>query len=122
VVEAPISSLSSARGGEDWSLIVSWPLDKRLAPLTALGRRMLVLYLFLGGSALWFLNRTFDDSITRPLRKLAEQARAYAADDFNQPPVPLNDATELQELGKALNALGENLAKNNPPPANGDAS
>lgn len=121
VVESPISSLSAARGGDDWSLIVSWPLDKRMALLTVMGRRLLVLYLFLGGAALWFLNRTFDDTITRPLRKLAEQARTYAKGDFSQPSAPLNDAIELRELGKALNALGTALEKNSTPPTTGDA-
>jgi HAMP domain-containing protein len=112
VVEYPVPSLSAARGGGDWSLIVSWPLDKRLAPLTALGRRMLVLYLFMGGAALWFLNRTFDDTITRPLRRLAEQARGYAAGDFRQEPVIRNEALELRELEDALNSLGSALEKN----------
>lgn len=121
IVEAPIGSLSAARGGEDWSVIVSWPLDKRMAPLTGMGRRMLVLYLFLGGAALWFLNRTFDDNITRPLRKLATQAHQYAEGDFSQPPPSLNDATELRELGAALNALGARLEKNGNPAFKGDA-
>ena len=121
IVETPISSLSAARGGEDWSLIVSWPLDTRMAPLTGMGRRMLVLYLFLGGAALWFLNRTFDDNITCPLRKLAKQARNYAEGDFTQPPASLNDATELRELGNALNTLGAALKKNTNPVINGDA-
>lgn len=111
VVEYPIPSLSAARGGGDWSLIVSWPLDKRLAPLNALGRRMLVLYLFMGGAALWFLNRTFDDTITRPLRRLAQQARGYAAGDFGRTPVARNDARELRELEEALNSLGSALEK-----------
>ena len=112
IVESPISSLSSDRGGEDWSLIVSWPLKDRLASLNSMGRRMLVLYLVLGGGALWFLNRILDDTITRPLRRLAEQARAYAAGDLTQPPLTLNDALELREMGKALNTLGATLLKN----------
>ena len=111
VVESPIRSLSAERGGGDWSLIVSWPLDKRLAPLTAMGRRMLVLYLFLGGAALWFLNRTFEDNISRPLRHLAEQARRYATGDFRQPAIMRDEALELRELGAALNALGASLEK-----------
>ena len=111
VVEAPIRSLSAERGGGDWSLIVSWPLDKRLAPLNAMGRRMLILYLFLGGAAIWFLNRTFDDTITRPLRRLAEQARQYASGDFSRPSVMRNDSRELRELGTALNSLGAALEK-----------
>jgi HAMP domain-containing protein len=114
VVESPIRSLSAERGGGDWSLIVSWPLDKRLAPLTGMGRRMLVLYLFLGGAALWFLNRTFEDNISRPLRHLAEQARRYAAGDFRQHAVMRDEALELRELGTALNALGAALEKKIP--------
>ena len=114
VVVSPIRSLSAARGGEDWSLIVSWPLDKRLAPLTAMGRRMLVLYLFLGGAALWFLNRTFEDTISRPLRQLAEQARQYAAGNFRIPTGVRGEALELQELGAALNALGATMEKISP--------
>ena len=75
-------------------------------------RRLLVLYLFLGGAALWFLNRIFDDTITRPLRKLAEQANNYAEGNFGQPAEPLNEALELRELGQALNVLGATLKKN----------
>ena len=112
IVESPIRSLSSERGGDDWSLIVSWPLDNRLAPLTGMGRRMLVLYLFLGGAALWFLNRTFEDNISRPLRNLAEQARRFAAGDFSRPVVTRGDALELQELATALTTLGASLKKN----------
>jgi hypothetical protein len=114
VVESPIRSLSAERGGGDWSLIVSWPLDKRLAPLTGMGRRMLILYIFLGGAAIWFLNRTFEDNISRPLRHLAEQARRYAAGDFRQHAVMRDEALELRELGTALNALGATLEKKIP--------
>lgn len=120
VVEYPVPSLSAARGGGDWSLIVSWPLDERLAPLNALGRRMLVLYLFMGGAALWFLNRTFDDTITRPLRRLAEQARGYAAGDFSRHPPVRDDALELQELENALNSLGAALEQNRPVATSGE--
>jgi len=115
VVEYPVPSLSAGRGGGDWSLIVSWPLDERMAPLSTLGRRMLVLYLFMGGAALWFLNRTFDDTITRPLRRLARQARGYAEGDFGRNPVSHNDARELRELEDALNALGAALEKERAP-------
>ena len=118
VVESPIRSLSAERGGGDWSLIVSWPLDKKLAPLTGMGRRMLVLYLFLGGAALWFLNRTFEDNISRPLRRLADQAGRYAAGDFHRPAVMRDEALELRELGMALNALGVSLEKKSPPDMN----
>lgn len=113
IVETPIESLSAARGGRDYSLVVSWPIEKRLAPLNGMVRRLLVLYLFLGGAAIWFLNRIFDDTITRPLRKLAEQANNYAQGDFDQPAVPLNEAMELRELGRALNVLGATLKNNN---------
>ena len=113
IVESPIDSLSAAHGGGDWSLIVSLPIEKRLAPLNGMVRRLLVLYLFLGGASLWFLNRIFDDTITRPLRKLAEQANNYAKGHFDKPDAPLNDALELRELGQALNVLGATLKKNN---------
>ena len=112
IVESPIKSMSAARGGGDWSLIVSWPIEKRMLPLNGMVRRLLVLYLFLGGAALWFLNRIFDDTITRPLRKLAEQANNYAEGNFGQPAEPLNEALELRELGQALNVLGATLKKN----------
>jgi HAMP domain-containing protein len=117
IVEAPIRSLSAERGGEDWSIIVSWPLDTRLAPLTAMGRRMLVLYLFLGGAALWFLNRTFEDNISRPVRTLSQQARQFAAGDFSQPPAMRGEAQEFRELDKALTALGASLAQKDLPAA-----
>lgn len=109
VVESPIPSLSAKNGGGDWSLIVSWPIEERLGSLNTIARRMLVLYLFLGGGAIWFLNRTFNDAITRPLRQLAEQARQYASGDFSQPAPVLNDTAEMRELGTALNALGSSL-------------
>jgi sigma-B regulation protein RsbU (phosphoserine phosphatase) len=119
VVEYPVDSLSAARGGGDWSLIVSWPLDKRMAPLNALGRHMLILYLFMGGAALWFLNRAFDDTITRPLHRLAEQARGYAQGDFRQTPEARNDSLELKEMKDALNSLGSVLEKNFSPAPSG---
>lgn len=112
VVETPIPALSIARGGQDWSLIVSWPMHTRLAPLSGLGRRILVLYLFLGGASFLFLNRSFDRIITRPLSKLAERARRYAAGDFSPQAPWTNDTVELQELSQALDNLGAALAKN----------
>ena len=111
VVENPIMSLSEARGGEDWSLIVSWPLDLRLAPLGGFGRRILTLYLFLGGAALLFLNRSFDRVISRPLRRLTEQARRYALGDFTRQPPGDEEAPELREVSQALESLGDTLEK-----------
>ena len=117
IVESPIKSMSAARGGGDWSLIVSWPIEKRMLPLNGMVRRLLVLYLFLGGAAIWFLTRIFDDTITRPLRKLAERAHNYAEGNFGQPAEPLSEAMELRALGQALNVLGATLKKNvNTPP------
>jgi sigma-B regulation protein RsbU (phosphoserine phosphatase) len=116
IVEAPIDSLSEAHGAEGWSLIVSWPLDARLAPLGGLARRMLVLYLFLGGAALLFLNRSFDQVVSRPLRRLAEQARRYARGDYTRQPPADEEAAELQELSQALESLGESLGKQDRPP------
>ena len=113
IVESPIDSLSAAHGGGDWSLIVSWPIEKRMSPLNGMVRRLLVLYLFLGGAAIWFLNRIFDDTITRPLRQLAEQANNYAEGNFSQTDVPLNEALELRELGRSLNVLGATLKQTN---------
>lgn len=121
VVESPIESLSASKGGGDWSLIVSWPLEKRLAPLNGMMRRLLVLYLFLGGAVIWFLNRLFDDTVTRPLRRLAEQAASYAEGDFSQPQAPPSDALEIRELGHALNSLGETLNNKNNSSSAGEA-
>lgn len=109
IVESPIPSLSAKNGGGDWSLIVSWPIEERLGSLNTIARRMLVLYLFLGGGAIWFLNRTFNDAITRPLRQLAEQARQYASGDFRNPAPVVHETEELRELGMALTSLGEAL-------------
>ncbi|HTP29899.1 MAG TPA: hypothetical protein VMK12_30105, partial [Anaeromyxobacteraceae bacterium] len=111
LVETPISALSKAQGGNDWALIVSWPLKRRLAPLGEMARRMIVLYAFLGGTALLFLQRSFDAVITRPLRALAEQARRYARGDYSWSPPPRNEAPELRELSYALEGLGKSLAK-----------
>lgn len=109
VVEAPIRSLSKERGGGGWSVIVSWPLDERLAPLGNVAIRMLVVYVFLGGAALWFLNRTIDDTITRPLRRLTEQAKQFAAGNFGSSAMIRHEASELRDLGNALDALGATL-------------
>ena len=114
IVETPIPSLSEASGGRDWSLVVSWPLDLRLAPLGGLGRRMLVLYLFLGGAALLVLNRSFDQIVTRPVRRLAERARGFARGNFGPPADRADEAQELQELSRALDGLGEELARRSP--------
>ena len=111
VVENPIDSLSEEHGAEAWSVVVSWPLDSRLAPLNRFARRMLVLYLFLGGAALLFLNRSFDQIASRPLRRLAEQARRYARGDFVRRPPGEDEAAELKELSRALDGLGETLEK-----------
>lgn len=111
IVETAIDSLSEARGGQDWSAIVSWPLDARLAPLSEFARRMLVLYLFLGGAALLFLNRSFEQVISRPLRRLSEQARRYARGDFSRRSPGDEEAAELKELSRALEKLGETLEK-----------
>jgi len=115
VVESPIRSLSAERGGEDWSLIVSWTLDKKLAPLNSMGRRMIVLYLFLGGAALWFLNRTIDDVVIRPIQRLTQQARCYSSGDFTRQADIQHDTLELKELGQALNQIRVNSEKNNLP-------
>ena len=115
VVESPISTLSAERGGGDWSLIVSWPLDKKLAPLNGMGRRMIVLYLFLGGAALWFLNRTIDDTIIRPIRRLTEQAREYSEGNFSQHIDVQYDTLELRELGLALKSLRLSSEKKDAP-------
>jgi sigma-B regulation protein RsbU (phosphoserine phosphatase) len=111
IVETPVESLSTAHGGGDWSLIVSWPLDLRLAPLSGFARRMLVLYLFLGGAALVFLNRSFDQIVSRPLRRLGDQARRYARGDFERQPPGDEYAPELRELSQALEGLGETLER-----------
>ncbi len=111
IVESPIPSLSEQFGGQNWSLVVSWPLDARLAPLGGLARRMLVLYLFLGGAALLVLNRSFDQVVTRPLRRLAERARGYAKGEFGPPPARGDEALELQELSRALESLGDELSR-----------
>jgi hypothetical protein len=111
VVETPIRSLAARRGGADWSLIVSWPIATHLAHLTEFGRRILVLYLFLGGASLLFLNRSFEYFITRPLSRLAGQARRYAEGDFSQPAaMGFEDTLELRGLSQALNSLGTTLA------------
>lgn len=116
IVETPVESLSEEHGGQDWSVIVSWPLDARLAPLGRLARRMVVLYLFLGGAALLFLNRSFDQVISRPLRRLSEQARRYAEGDFARRPPAGEEAAELKELSRSLETLGETLEKGSGPP------
>ena len=119
VVEVPIDSLSQEHGGQAWSLIVSWPLDMRLAPLGKLARQMAIVYLFLGGAALVFLNRSFDRVVSRPLRRLTDQAQRYGRGDFARQPMDESDAAELKDLGQALESLGETLEKGGGPSSPG---
>ncbi len=107
LVEEPLPSMSAGRGGQDWSLIVSWPLDRRLRPLRDLALRMGVAFLFLGGGALFFLNRAFEDVISRPLKRLTRRAKALqdgapeaVTDDEGEP-------VELRELHQVLHAMAQ---------------
>jgi HAMP domain-containing protein len=68
-------------------------------------------FLFLGGGALLFLHRAFEDSITRPLRRLVDQARGFAQGDYAIRRAPREESEELQELGQAIRTLGEALAE-----------
>jgi sigma-B regulation protein RsbU (phosphoserine phosphatase) len=111
LVEMPVPSMASEAGGRDWSLIVSWPMAPRLAPLTTMALRMGLLFLFLGGGALLFLQRAFEDSITRPVRRLADQARSFTQGDFTPHRAPREESEELQELGQAIRSLGTALAE-----------
>ena len=119
IVETPIDSLSEAHGGQGWSLIVSWPLDTRLAPLGKLARQMALVYLFLGGAALVFLNRSFDRVVSRPLRRLTEEAQRYGRGDFTRQLLGESDASELKDLGQALETLGETLEREGRPSSPG---
>ena len=110
IVKSPLESLSEAHGGGDWCLVVSWPLDARLAPLGDLAVRMVVLYLFLGGTALLLLDRWFEQVVSRPLGRLSDQARRYAEGDFARQPHG-RDAAEMKELRQALDSLGETLER-----------
>ena len=109
VVEWPVRSMAAEAGGQDWSVIVSWPLGQRLAPVFKLGERLLILFLFLGGGALLFLNRAFDQLITRPVAALAHQARSYAEGDFSARGPIHEESRELEELSAALAKLREAL-------------
>ena len=111
LVEMPVPSMAAEAGGRDWSLVVSWPLAPRLAPLMRLALRMGLLFLFLGGGALLFLHRAFEDSITRPVRRLADQARCFAQGDFTLRRAPREESEELHDLGQAIRTLGTALAE-----------
>jgi phosphoserine phosphatase RsbU/P len=110
LVEHPIAGLSSEKGGQDWSLIVSWPLDDRLRSLQQFGLHLLILYLVLGGGALLFLNRAFEDVIGRPIRRLARQAQRISR---GEPPLVAGDESgplELRELSQSLSELEQQRA------------
>ncbi len=110
LVEYPIPNLASAKGGHDWSLIVSWPLDDRLQSLQRFGLRMLILYLVLGGGALLFLNRAFEEVIGRPIRRLARRAQRISR---GEPPLVAGDESgpqELRELSQSLYELEQQRA------------
>jgi sigma-B regulation protein RsbU (phosphoserine phosphatase) len=111
LVEMPVPTMASGAGGRDWSLIVSWPMAPRMTPLLRLALRMGLLFLFLGGGALLFLHRAFEDSITRPLRRLVDQARGFAQGDCAIRRAPREESEDLQELGQAIRTLGEALAE-----------
>ena len=111
VVEMPVRSMDAELGGPGWSVVVSWPMSKRMEPYVKLAERVLFLFLFLGGGALMFLNRAFEEMITRPIRRLARQARRYAQGDFAGKSGAKEEAVELQELSQALGQLGTALAE-----------
>lgn len=119
VVESPLKSLRGSRGGEDWSLIVSWPLKEKMRPLEAMSRKVLVLYLILGGGTLLFLLRALDAVVINPLRRLEEQAKNYAKGDYSLSRVVHGEAREIQELGGALDELGTKLKNEKSPPGEG---
>lgn len=119
LVEVPLASLQSAQGGQGWSLVVSWPEAVRLRPLRDLGRRFLILYLALGGAALLFLHRSLNDLITRPITRLAGQARRFIEGDFRDLGHPPEEAAEYRALSHALQTLGQTLQArrtDTPPP------
>lgn len=121
LVEYPIPSLASAKGGQDWSLIVSWPLDDRLRSLQQFGLRMLILYLVLGGGALLFLNRAFEDVIGRPIRRLARRAQRICR---GEPPLVTGDEAgpqEFRELSQSLSELEQHRASTRGPADQGGA-
>jgi sigma-B regulation protein RsbU (phosphoserine phosphatase) len=111
VVEMPVRSMAEELGGPGWSVVVSWPMGQRMGPYIKLGERVLCLFLFLGGGALMFLNRAFEEMITRPIRRLARQARRYAHGDFAGKAGLKEEALELEELSQALGQLGTALAE-----------
>lgn len=115
VVEVPLKSLRGSRGGEDWSLLVSWPLKEKMRPLEMMSRKVVILYLILGGATLLFLMRALDAIVISPLRRLREQAREYAGGDYSLSRVVHGEARELQELGEALDELGKRLKDEKPP-------
>jgi sigma-B regulation protein RsbU (phosphoserine phosphatase) len=119
LVEVPLRALEPRRGGQAWSLVVSWPERLRTQPLADLGKRFLVLYLALGGAALLFLNRSLDDLVSRPVARLAAQARSFASGDFRPLRQPPEEAHELQELGQAIQSLGKTLEGQAPPAGEG---
>mgnify|MGYP001767361305 FL=1 len=118
-MESPLKSLRGSRGGEDWSLIVSWPLKEKMRPLEAMSRKVLVLYLILGGGTLLFLLRALDAVVINPLRRLEEQAKNYAKGDYSLSRVVHGEAREIQELGGALDELGTKLKNAKSPPGEG---
>jgi sigma-B regulation protein RsbU (phosphoserine phosphatase) len=106
LVEVPLAPLAQERGGMGWSLIASWPEEVRTRPLADLGKRFLVLYFALGGAALLFLDRSLNDLVSRPISRLAAQARRFAAGDFTELGHPTGEMAELEDLGQALQTLG----------------
>lgn len=109
LVEVPLASLQADRGGQGWSLVVSWPEAVALRPLRALGRRFFILYLALGGAALLFLNRSLNDLVTRPIARMVLQARRFTEGDFRDLGHPPEEAVEFRHLNQALHRLGRSL-------------
>ncbi len=109
MVEVPLVNLTADMGGPAWSLIVSWPEEVRAKPLADMGKRLLVLYLALGGAAMLFLNRAMNDLISRPIGRIVRQAQRFARGDFGDLTHPPEEAPELRELGLVVQQLGGSL-------------
>jgi signal transduction histidine kinase len=98
-----------AVAGVEWAVVAEIESAEALGPARDLRRRML--WIGVGIAAAFFVAATLlANSVTRPLRVLAEAARRLGSRDFAAR-IPVRSSDELGELAASFNRMAEDLEK-----------
>ena len=105
----PKYALERAIAGTPWLLLVEFPRDKPLAPVTAFLRNATLFslaLLVLGAVGVWLVSR----NITRPLSELREAALAMTGGDYSRR-VSSGRTDELGQLSRAFDDMAGRIAQ-----------